>query len=267
VNGFAIGRVGKMARDPKSGKIVVQLDLDNDIKVPNSDSTYAMLISTDLLGSKKVRIVFGEADDFMRPGDTISTSFKKDITEQIDPIISDVTRLTPSLDTAVQGLKLLLDPRDAQSIFGTLKVLNTTIGNANGVLTSNQENIQATLKNLQSITKNLESNNAAITAIAKNARSITDSLKEADLKQVIANLNSTITQLNTIVGNINAGEGTLGKVIKDEELYDHIDSTVANLNKLLVDVKARPYRYINVSVLGGKKRDARLKKELDESGK
>src|SRR5688572_8053578 len=50
VNGFPVGRVADMQRDPENGKIVVELDLDKNVKVPKSDSTVAQLVSTDLLG-------------------------------------------------------------------------------------------------------------------------------------------------------------------------------------------------------------------------
>jgi phospholipid/cholesterol/gamma-HCH transport system substrate-binding protein len=62
------------------------------------------------------------------------------------------------------------------------------------------------------------------------------------------------------VNDINAGKGTLGKVIKDDKLYASVDSAVSNMNVLLKDIKARPYRYIRINVLGSKKlKNARRK--------
>ena len=66
---------------------------------------------------------------------------------------------------------------------------------------------------------------------------------------------------------INSGQGTLGKVIKDDELYTKVDSAVANLNVLLKDVKARPYRYISINVLGSKKAEQRRIERDNESTK
>ena len=57
INGFPIGRVGTMERNPETGKIVVELDLDKNVRVPKSDSTVAVLVSTDFLGSKKVKLI------------------------------------------------------------------------------------------------------------------------------------------------------------------------------------------------------------------
>ncbi len=220
VNGFPVGRVGNMERNPVTGKIVVELDLDKGIQIPESDSTYASLISTDFLGSKKVRLVFGRSNTFYEDGDTISTYFKQDLTEQIgaqiDPIMGDVRHMLPQLDTTIMGIKYLFDENNSKGIYVTLGGVNTALSQINNILAQNQETLKLTLNNLQSITGNIEKNNDAITAILKNAQNVTDSLQQANLKQMVENLNSTIVQLNAVVSDINEGKGTLGKVVKDD---------------------------------------------------
>ncbi|HLP49248.1 MAG TPA: MlaD family protein, partial [Chitinophagales bacterium] len=200
VNGFPVGKVGTMERDPITGKIVVELDLDKNVQIPASDSTYASLISTDFLGSKKVSLIFGHSSTFYEDGDTVNTFFKKDLTEQIgaqiDPIMGDVRHMLPQLDTTITGIKLLFDERNPKGIYVTLDGLNQAIGKINVILAQNQQTLNVTLNNLQSITGNIEKNNGAITAILKNAQNVTDSLQQANLKQMVANLNSAIGQLN-----------------------------------------------------------------------
>lgn len=271
VDGFPIGRVGDMERNPVTGKIVVALDLDKDIQIPKSDSTYASLISTDFLGSKKIRLVFGHSKEFYKDGDTIATYFKKDLTEklgdQIDPIMMSVQSMVPSLDTTIGGIKYLFDERNPKGIYTTLDGLNQAIAKINLILAQNQETLKLTLGNLQSITGNIEKNNSAITAILKNAENITDSLEQANLKQTIGNLNATIAQINGVIKDINEGKGTLGKIVKKDDLYTKVDSAVNNLNVLLKDVKQRPYRYITINVLGAKKAEERREKKFNESGK
>ena len=275
VNGFPVGKVGPMARDPKTGVIVVELDLDKGIQIPKgegADSTYAELISTDFLGSKKVRLVFAKVTNaFYEDGDTIKTLFKVDLTEkigdQIDPLMGNVRHMLPQLDTTISGIKVLFDERNQKSIYVTLDGLNQAIAKINGILAQNQETLKLTLGNLQSITGNIEKNNAAITAILKNAQSVTDSLQQANLKQLVTNLNATVAQLDGVLSDVNQGKGTLGKIVKDDELYTKVDSAVTNLNVLLKDVKQRPYRYITINVLGAKKAEERREKKFNESGK
>ncbi|HRG87664.1 MAG TPA: MlaD family protein [Chitinophagales bacterium] len=271
INGFPVGKVGDMERDPLTGKIVVELDLDKNIQIPKSDSTRADLVSTDFLGSKKVRLVFGSSSTFYEEGDTIHTFFKQDLTEQIgaqiDPIMGDVRHMLPQLDTTITGIKLLFDERNPKGIYTTLDGINTAIGQINVILAQNQQTLKLTLNNLQSITGNIEKNNDAITAILKNAQNVTDSLQQANLKQTVANLNNAISQLNGVLKDVNEGKGTLGKIVKDDELYSKVDTAVNNLNVLLKDVKARPYRYISINVFGAKKAEERRAQKYDETGK
>lgn len=271
INGFPVGKVGDMERDPLTGKIVVELDLDKNIQIPKSDSTRADLVSTDFLGSKKVRLVFGSSSTFYEEGDTIHTFFKQDLTEQIgaqiDPIMGDVRHMLPQLDTTITGIKLLFDERNPKGIYTTLDGINTAIAQINVILAQNQQTLKLTLNNLQSITGNIEKNNDAITAILKNAENVTDSLQQANLKQTVSNLNNAISQLNGVLKDVNEGKGTLGKIVKDDELYTKVDTAVNNLNVLLKDVKARPYRYISINVFGAKKAEERRAQKYDESGK
>ena len=271
INGFPIGRVGLMERDPETGKIVVELDLDKNVKVPKSDSTVALLVSTDFLGSKKVKLVFGSSKDYMKDGDTISTLFKKDITEQlgseIDPIMGDVKKMLPTLDSAIGGIRLMFDVNDPRSVYTTFGKVNKAVDGVNGIISQNDKTIQQILANLQSFTANLDKNNEKITHLLGNIDNLSDSLKQADLKQTIENLNATITQLKAMLTDINQGKGTLGKVVKDDELYTKVDSAIGNLNVLLKDVKARPYRYISINVLGSKKAEQRRALQYNETGK
>ncbi len=271
INGFPIGRVGQMQRNPETGKIVVELDLDKSVKVPKSDSTVALLVSTDFLGSKKVRLVFGTSSVFMEDGDTISTLFKKDLTEQlgsqIDPIMNDVKKMLPSLDSTINGIKMLFDVKNPKSIYTTLATVNDALSKVDTILAQNQKSLQLTLGNLQSITANVQKSNDAVTHMLNNASSFTDSLQQANIKQTVENLNATVLKLNGILADVNQGKGTLGKLVKGDELYTKIDSTVGSLNTLLKDVKARPYRYISINVLGSKKAEKRREQNYNETAK
>jgi len=271
INGYPVGRVGDMKRNHETGQIVVRLDLEKDFRIPKSDSTVAVLVSTDFLGTKKIKLIFGNSDSYYEDGDTIETYFKKDLTEQlggqIDPIMSDVRRLVPTLDTTVYSIQQLFNERNAKSVYTTLDEVNKALVKLNAILAANESSIKGTLGNLQSISANIEKNNSSLARIITNAASITDTIQQANLKQTVENLNGAITDLKGVLDQVNQGKGTLGKIVKGEELYTHVDSAVNNLNVLLKDVKARPYRYINISVLGSKRHDDMMEKKYNESGK
>ena len=78
------------------------------------------------------------------------------------------------------------------------------------------------------------------------------------LTNTFKNLSNTAAQLNTILAGIENGEGSLGKLTKDTEMYDYLTQTSKELSLLLQDVRLNPKRYINVSVFGKKQKEYRL---------
>ncbi|MNR15426.1 hypothetical protein D3C85_1319610 [compost metagenome] len=60
-----------------------------------------------------------------------------------------------------------------------------------------------------------------------------------------------MADLQAIVGKINEGKGTLGLLINDTKMYDNLNSASQNLDKLIIDLKENPKRYVHFSVFGG----------------
>ena len=78
-----------------------------------------------------------------------------------------------------------------------------------------------------------------------------DSLSKSQFPTAIAEMTVTLNRLNTTLDKVNNGEGTVGKFVNDQALYDSLVDASANLSALLYDIKAHPKRYINISVFGG----------------
>nr|MBK9650984.1 hypothetical protein [Bacteroidota bacterium] len=81
---------------------------------------------------------------------------------------------------------------------------------------------------------------------------MSEQLATSDLKKTIDNLEKTSAQLNDVLAKMNKGEGSLGKLMKDESLYNNLNAAASDLDKLLIDLKANPKRYVQVSVFGRK---------------
>jgi phospholipid/cholesterol/gamma-HCH transport system substrate-binding protein len=52
---------------------------------------------------------------------------------------------------------------------------------------------------------------------------------------------------------VNKGEGTLGLLVTDKELYTNLTKSTANLESLLADLEANPKRYVHFSLFGKSK--------------
>jgi len=120
----------------------------------------------------------------------------------------------------------------------TISNLNIVSENLSKILIKQESNINQTFENL------------ADTSVSLNQ--ITDSLSQANLKGVISEFETTALSLNTLLNSINNGEGSLGKLMKDDALYTNLEASTKEVELLIRDLKEHPKRYVHFSLFGKK---------------
>jgi phospholipid/cholesterol/gamma-HCH transport system substrate-binding protein len=270
VNGHHIGMVNGESFDPETGKVTVEMIIDNDFKL--YDSCIAGISSTDLVGSMQISIRYKKSKRVLASGDTLSTFHEQGIVEKltsaIDPLKASLTKTLSNLDSVLHGVTSALSKEDPSS---TIHKLNAALDNIH-TLTADNGPLHQTLENLKTFTGNLDKNNGNIDRILHNVADLTDTLKSADLAATVSKAREALSGVDTLMYNINNGNGTVSSLIKDKKVYNDLDSAVVSLNLLLSDVKKNPFRYVNVSFFGGKKRDDKYlakqaKKEAEQKPK
>ena len=131
----------------------------------------------------------------------------------------------------------------------------------------NDNRVSNILSNVESITSNLHNNNESLGNVIKNFESISDSLAKSKIRSTINNLDASLKQFYDVVAKINNGEGSIGLLINDKELYKNLSSASGQLDQLLMDMKKRPKRYVSFSLLGGQKTNFEFKKTSKDSVK
>ena len=66
----------------------------------------------------------------------------------------------------------------------------------------------------------------------------------ARIDRNMASLETATASLSAILGKIDQGQGTLGKLVNDDALYTRLDSTLINLNRILLDFEQNPKKYL-----------------------
>jgi phospholipid/cholesterol/gamma-HCH transport system substrate-binding protein len=83
--------------------------------------------------------------------------------------------------------------------------------------------------------------------------SISDSLAKLNVSETMANLNATLASFDELMRKANEGEGSLGMLLNDEELYVNLNNTNQQLQLLLEDMRLNPQRYVRFSIFGNNK--------------
>ncbi len=99
---------------------------------------------------------------------------------------------------------------------------------------------------------NLSFKNTA--AATNNINKLTDSLSKIDFTNTFNKLSESLNNINNILSKVESGEGTLGKFINNEELYNNLSQSSKELEELLFDLKANPSRYVQFSLFGKKQK-------------
>ncbi len=251
IRGFAVGQVNKIFFHPNnSKKLVVELSLqENDLLIPKN--TVAKVYSSGLLGGMAVELVFGDAKEFIQNGDTLSSELDAGIMAEIakhaEPVKNKAENLLVSADSLLNDLNKFVSPNSNNNLNSILLNLSKITIQLNSILLEQREKIN-------NLTTTLNNNTGKIDNTMKNISSITDSIANIKFAETVNELESTMKKLNQTLDKIDKGEGTLGLLINDKKLYGNLESSTKNLDKLLIDLKEHPKRYVQFSVFSKKEK-------------
>ncbi len=257
VNGYQIGRVSKLTL-LQSGQILAQFKISPEYAIPNN--TIARLESTDLLGSKAIVFELGSSSQYAQKGDTLNSNIQKNLIEQVEPVQKKAEQIISRLDSVLTSVNSTLSPEFQRnfetsfaSIARTLQTLEGTSRKVDGLVGTESSKIAGILGNLESISGNFKNNNEKITSIMNNLDKVSDEVAKADFAKTITEANKAVADLQVILNKVNSGNGSLAQLINDPGMYNNLNSAAGNLDKLMIDLKANPKRYVSFSIFGGKK--------------
>ena len=256
INGLVIGNVSMIDFLPGSTKIVVSMRIDKDLNFsPNSK---AVFYEAGLIGGKAISIepVF-DSKNIIKSNDTIASDVKPGLTElinrQIAPLQEKIESMLTSVDSLFSGVSNVLNYETQNNLKNTLENLSQSVNNIN---MSSEALIEVIDENRSAL--NISFKNAA--NATKNINELTDSLSKIDFTNTFNKLSESLNNINTILSKVENGEGTLGKFINSEELYQNLSQSSKELEELLSDLKANPSRYVQFSLFGKKQKPYQPKK-------
>ena len=248
INGLNVGKVKKIDFDENFEKIKVSFSLRSDLTFSNQ--SIAQLYEAGLIGGKAIAILpdYSAArpvqDDDVLPS-TIKPGLTELVNQQIAPLQNKLEGLLTSADSLFAGVSNVLNYNTQNNLKLALEGVTQSIDNVNKlsnslsrVVNSNEKVFNSTLSHLEHTTNNL--------AI------LSDSLKQMPLASTVQHLEKTTAQIQQLVEKMEKGEGSLGKLLNEETLYNKLLYSAEALEALLVDLKSHPKRYVHFSIFGKK---------------
>ena len=249
INGHKVGKVQDINfTDDRSGKLKVSMLIDSDFNF--SKNSIAELYESGLIGGKAIAIipVYDDSESSVS-GDVLRSRTKPGLTELVNqkltPLQEKIESAMVSADALLVNVNSVFDEKTKSEIKSSISQLEQTISSFEKTSNSLQNLIE---NNKSSINNSLQN----FSNISDNLSDMSETFSEAEFKQTVNGLKSSIESFNNLITNVNRGEGSMGKLFKDEKLYNNLESSLGQLESLLEDLKLNPKRYVHFSLFGKK---------------
>lgn len=246
IKGYKAGQVASVEYDPESCLFEVVCSVRKEFNVP-SDSQIA-IYSHDIMGGKAVKIILGQSSEPAADGGTLQIVFEPGLMdavgEAIVPLVAKVTSALDSLNTTISGVNTLLSESNVASISRTLKDLEVTMANVKGLsrsINGKSQDITSLIANLTAFSTDLKTLSSKLDTTVEGVNGVVADLDKADI-------NGTVESFKTLVDNINDPDGSIGKLLKDDSVYNSVDSLLVDINLLVDKIKENPKKYLKISV-------------------
>ncbi|MCU0352749.1 MAG: MlaD family protein [Cytophagales bacterium] len=251
INGVQVGKVANLTLI-SGNRVVVTFDIERQYRL--NDSTRAIFASASALGDKEIQLIVGNGTRLLTEGDTLigrtEPGMLDIVAEQAKPIVRDLDTMLVNINTLVKQMQKLSQP-----LGGTLQNLQSTSGKLDNILAQNQAAIRGIANNLNSMSAALNDPQTGVKPLMAKLNAAGDTLSQMQLAETVQKANASIANINKLLGDINQGQGSLGKLAKNDSLYNNLNRFSANLDSLMVDFRQRPKRYVHFSVFGRKDKE------------
>lgn len=245
-NGMNIGVVKDITYDSNRQMLTVAVELNEGFSLPrNSHATTVK----DMLGAPKMNIILGSnPHDLLTIGDTIPGEGGGDLMSSIGDMVPQLKALMPKLDSILSAVNTLTnDPALTASLHNMEYVTNSLKTTTDGINLLMKNDVPQLMRHANTICASLETTTHQFNEIDLAGMA-------ASANKTLENANQTMSELHLFTNQLSNPNSSLGKLLNDPNMYNHLDSTMNNASRLLEDLRLHPSRYVHFSVFGKKEK-------------
>lgn len=240
VKGFQVGLVREVSYDYQSGRIKVKMSLDEKLQIPVGSQS---AVSSDLLGTASIALTLADGDEYLSLGDEIEGTVLPGLMDNVSSeLLPSVASILPKVDSILTAVNALISnpalmtsveriDRITANLEASTRELNAMLG----------QSVPAVVDNVEEITANLNVVTSELTEVSAQ-------LKDMPIASTMENLEETTNNLKVMTDKVNGTDSSIGMLLNDQGLYQHIDHTVVSLDSLFMDIKENPKRYVTIKV-------------------
>jgi len=239
INGFRVGQVSNITfNSQKQADLIVEIAIEEDIIF--SRHSILEIYDSDIMGSKALELKMVDGEEVAVSGDTLTASIASGLTSEV----------TEQFGSVKIGLDQLII-----SFNKVLKEVQDLSNNTNRLLLNNEKKVANSIENVEAISFAIKSQTKNINNLLLNISQVSDSLaaiKFVTLSKKILNISN---ELESLLVNINQGEGSFSKLLNNDELYNELHNTVQNVETLSKNIMENPGKWFTISLRRSDKKE------------
>ncbi|WP_179338982.1 MlaD family protein [Winogradskyella ludwigii] len=238
IKGNRVGKIEGIKYDFDSGKTRISFSVTPELKFSKNSSV--RLYQDGLMGGNALAIVESDDGEIAKSGDFIKSEVKPGMISTLEKnfsgISEDLGSTIRSSDSLLTNLNALVIDDSEEGLKQTIAELNSTLKSFKGLSYNVNNLVKQNDEKIASVLDNFDKTSAELAILIKD-------LNESKLSNTVKNLDEMILKFNQLASGLQAGEGSMGKLLKDDALYDNLENSTKQLELLLLDIKLHPARY------------------------
>lgn len=246
IQGYKVGNITEMSYDPQQRIYNISFTVLSEFDIPND--SYLEVYSSDILGSKALRIILGNSAEYFTSGESIKGEIASDLigklTSELSSTKSQVDTLLTNLNKTVNSVNVILNKENTENIASVMEDLQRTmfdIAKISATIKNKTPEIESLITNFESVSNTIAASSESISKTLENAEQITSAITEAQISE-------SINSLKNLLDGLQNESGTIGKLLTSDSLYNSITSLSSHLDSLVTKIEKDPKKYIKISI-------------------
>ena len=236
LQGYQIGLVNNIRMaNTNPVEFVVGLNFVENIPIPRDSHVE---YSVDVFGASSVNLVLGVSNQMFQPGDTLRGNREVGLMDGISSIMPQADAVLGNVDSLLMTMnRLLSNPvweQAMKGIAGTIEQLNRSSESLNRIMGAVENDLAAISNNMNEISGNL--------------KTLSENLGQLELQNTFTNIDKMVGNLNALTAKLNSNDNSIGRLMHDTSLHDSLIVTLSSAAQLLNNIRQYPDRYLSVRV-------------------
>ncbi len=243
IRGFKAGKVMSVVYNPSSDDFTVTCSVMKDFRIP--EDSRMMIYGVDIMGGKGVRIDLGTSLTAIADGGFLASSSEPALLDGlasgVAPLMDKVGKTLDSLNVTVSSVNRILADENIARILAHVERTMADVRSIAATLEGKSDELNVFVDNLADLSSKFISISDNADALISEVSSTVSQISGEDLREVVSSF-------RVLLENINDPDGTFGRLLKDDSVYDSVDSLLNDIDTLVRKIQENPKKYIKISI-------------------